>query len=154
MPEAPAVKAHQDNRLRPPRLYKAAASILRDYVQGKDSVKNLTFATKAVKFGGKARPKHPNTKALFALVSNAVNHKPQVDAATAKIGLFGLEPKLQQELAAILITELVWGKGELPGESLPVLTVLKYKKRIKKCVDKDAGPDGRALSESWPRWVL
>ena len=42
----------------------------------------------------------------------------------------------------------------MPGESLPVTTVLKYKKRIKKCVDKEAGVDGRALSETWPRYSL
>ena len=27
----------------------------------------------------------------------------------------------------VLITELVWGKGELPGESPPVQAVLKYR---------------------------
>ena len=60
-------KEHQDSRLRPPRLYKAAASILRDFRDGKDSVKSLVFATKHTQFGGKSRPKHPNTKALSAL---------------------------------------------------------------------------------------
>ena len=53
----------------------------------------------------------------------------------------------------VLITELVWGKGELPGESLSVKAVLKYKKRIGKCVNKEGGVDGRALSETWPRFV-
>ena len=144
-------KEHQDSRLRPPRLYKAAAAILRDFREGKDSVKSLVFATKQTQFGGKPRPKHPNTKALFALVSNAVNHMAEVEAVISKMGLFSLEPKLQKELGMVLITELVWGKGELPGESLPVKAVLKYKKRIGKCVNKEGGVDGRALSETWPR---
>ena len=146
-------KEHQDSRLRPPRLYKAAASILRDFRDGKDSVKSLVFATKQTQFGGKARPKHPNTKALFALVSNAVNHMAEVEAVISKMDLFALEPKLHKELGMVLITELVWGKGELPGESLPVKAVLKYKKRIGKCVNKEGGVDGRALSETWPRFV-
>ena len=73
--QLPSKPAHQDNRNRPPRLYKTAASILREFQEGKDSVKNLVFSTKQAQFGGKPRPKHPNTKALFALVSNAVNHK-------------------------------------------------------------------------------
>jgi len=146
-------KEHQDSRLRPPRLYKAAAAILRDFREGKDSVKSLVFATKQTQFGGKPRPKHPNTKALFALVSNAVNHMAEVEAVISKMGLFSLEPKLQKELGMVLITELVWGKGELPGESLPVKAVLKYKKRIGKCVNKEGGVDGRALSETWPRYA-
>ena len=52
-------KAHQDNRNRPPRLYKTAASILKEFQEGKDSVKNLVFSTKQAQFGGKPRPKHP-----------------------------------------------------------------------------------------------
>ena len=147
-------KEHQDSRLRPPRLYKAAAAILRDFRDGKDSVKSLVFATKQTQFGGKPRPKHPNTKALFALVSNAVNHMAEVEAVISKMDLFALEPKLQKELGMVLITELVWGKGELPGESLPVKAVLKYKKRIGKCVNKEGGVDGRTLSETWPRFVF
>ena len=147
-------KEHQDSRLRPPRLYKAAAAILRDFREGKDSVKSLVFATKQTQFGGKPRPKHPNTKALFALVSNAVNHMVEVESVISKMDLFTLEPKLQKELGMVLITELVWGKGELPGESLPVKAVLKYKKRIGKCVNKEGGVDGRTLSETWPRFYF
>ena len=98
----------------PGRLYKAAAFILRDFREGKDSVKSLVFATKQTQFGGKSRPKHPNTKALFALVSNAVNHMSEVEAVISKMDLFALEPKLHKELGMVLITELVWGKGELP----------------------------------------
>ena len=40
-------------------------------------MKNLVFATKQ-SGAGKAKPKHPNTKGLFALVSNAVNYREQV----------------------------------------------------------------------------
>ena len=37
---------------------------------------------------------------------------------------------------------------------MPVKAVLKYKKRIGKCVNKEGGVDGRTLSETWPRFVF
>ena len=41
---------------------------------------------------------------------NTTYYRAQVDAATKKIDLFTIEPKLHKELAAILITELVCTK--------------------------------------------
>jgi len=126
-----------------PRLYKVAANILRDFDDGKDSVKNLVFNCK----------KHPNTKAIFALVMETVNHKKQLDQVTNKIEMFITEPKFNKHLAYVLINELIWGKQTLPGDSLPVQTVLRYKKRLKKCIDMEGGVDGRALDATWPRYA-
>ena len=97
--------------------------------------------------------KHPNTKALFALVMETVNHKKQIDQATQKIELFESEPRFNRHLAYVLINELIWGKQSLPGDSLPIQTVLKYKKRLKKSIDTEGGVDGRALDASWPRYA-
>ena len=97
-------KEHQDSRLRPPRLYKAAASILRDFRDGKDSVKSLVFATKQTQFGGKARPKHPNTKALFALVSNAVNHMAEIEAAELATAVWKAIPDRFRNNPEVLLT--------------------------------------------------
>ena len=77
----------------------------------------------------------------------------EVGAVISKVDLSALEPKLHKELGMVLITELVWGNGELSGKSLPAKAVLKYKKRIGKCVNKESGVDGRALSETWPRYA-
>ena len=97
--------------------------------------------------------KHPNTKALFALVMETANHSKQIDEATKKIQLFVTEPRFQKHLAFVLINELIWGKQELPGDSLPVQTVLKYKKRLKKSIDVNTSKDLRALDASWPRYA-
>jgi len=126
-----------------PRLYKVAANILKDFDEGKDSLKNLVFNCR----------KHPNKKGLYSLVMETVNHKKQLDRATQKIQLFESEPRFNKHLAYVLINELFWGKQNLPGESLPVQTVLKYKKRLKKSIDMNSGTDGRALNDSWPRYA-
>ncbi|XP_023322278.1 probable 28S rRNA (cytosine-C(5))-methyltransferase isoform X2 [Eurytemora carolleeae] len=104
-----------------PRLYKVAASVYQDFNAGKDSVKNLVY---------QARDKHPNLKAIFALVMEALNHTKAIEAATNKIELFTKEPRFQKELAFVLITELLFGKKVLPGRSIPVLTLQKYKNQL------------------------
>jgi len=126
-----------------PRLYKVAATILKNFEDGKDSLKNLVFNCK----------KHPNKKGLFSLVMETQNHKKQLDQVTQKIELFVTEPRFNKHLAYVLINELFWGKQALPGDSLPVQTVLKYKKRLKKCIDMDGGVDGRTLCDTWPRYA-
>jgi len=126
-----------------PRLYKVASNILKDFHDGKDSIKNLVFNCK----------KHPNTKALFALVMETANHSKQIDEATKKIQLFETEPRFNRHLAFVLINELFWGKETLPGDSLPVQTVLKYKKRLKKTIDLNLNKDLRALDATWPRYA-
>ena len=97
--------------------------------------------------------KHPNTKALFALVMETVNHYKQIQEAANKIQLFETEPRFNKHLAFVLINELIWGKETLPGSSLPVQTVLKYKKRLKKTIDVHSSKDFRALDASWPRYA-
>ena len=126
-----------------PRLYKVASSILKDYDEGKDSIKNLVFNCK----------KHPNTKALFALVMETANHSKQIDEVTKKIQLFENEPRFNRHLAFVLINELIWGKETLPGESVPVQTVRKYKKKLKKNIDLSSSRDLRALDATWPRYA-
>ena len=112
----------------------------------------LSFKTHYSQFDANCR-KHPNTKALFALVMETANHSKQIDEATKKIQLFVTEPRFQKHLAFVLINELIWGKQELPGDSLPVQTVLKYKKRLKKTIDVNTSKDLRALDASWPRYA-
>lgn len=137
------VEGPRPHSVKVPRLYKVASNILREYDEGKDSIKNLVFNCK----------KHPNTKALFALVMETANHSKQIDEATKKIQLFVTEPRFHKHLAFVLINELIWGKQELPGDSLPVQTVLKYKKRLKKSIDVNTSKDLRALDAAWPRYA-
>jgi len=143
MEDAQIIKPKKAHSVPVPRLYKVAANILKDFDEGKDSLKNLVFNCR----------KHPNKKGLYSLVMETVNHKKQLDQATQKIQLFESEPRFNKHLAYVLINELFWGKQNLSGESLPIQTVLKYKKRLKKSIDMNSGTDGRALNDSWPRYA-
>lgn len=81
------------------------------------------------------------------------NHSKQIDEATKKIQLFESEPRFNRHLAFVLITELFWGKLTLPGDSVPVQTILRYKKRLKKSIDTNSSKDMRAIDASWPRYA-
>jgi len=131
--------------VRVPRLYKVAATILSDYSDGKDSIKNLVY---------NSRKKHPNLKALYALVMEAVSHRDEIDRAGQAIGLWENEPRFNKCLASILATELFWGKGSLPPGSVPVDTIIKYKKKLAKKLENSLGKgEGRELADSWPRYA-
>lgn len=85
-----------------------------------------------------------------------VNHRKELEAVTDKIQLFESEPRFARHMAFVLISELLWGKQRLAGESLPVRTVLQYKKRLKKCAVAESGQVGldyRELEASWPRYA-
>ena len=106
-----------------PKLYKVATSILKDYSNGQGSIKTLVY---------EARKKHPNVKALFALVNECVRNEKRLLDAFDEIDLLGQEKPLDKNLALILATELLLGKKTLPGESKPIQTLLRYQSRLEK----------------------
>ena len=117
-----SVKGHS---VKVPRLYKVAASILKSVKAGQGSVKNLVY---------EAKKKHPNVKALFALVSQSLQNEPTLCHAFDEVKLLANEKPLDCDLALILATELLYGKKTLPGDSKPVQTILKYQKKLAKFI--------------------
>ena len=73
-----------------------------------------------------ARSKHPNVKALMALVSQCLDKKEVLSKAFDDLNLIKKEPKLDVCLAEILVMEL-WNKKQLPGHSKPVETIQKVR---------------------------
>jgi len=146
MSESPPKKGVHSVKV--PRLYKAAASILDSYKRGEDSVKNLVYR-------GQGKQRHPNVKALLALLMEAVNREQQIEAATQAVQLFTKEPRFSPSLASVLLAELVWGKGRLPQGSRPVDTILRYRGELEAALSSSQhlGKDGRALAEGWPRYA-
>ena len=130
---------HQKHSIKVPRLYKVAASFIFDYYQGKGSIKQLIYNN---------TKKHPNTKAIFSLCSQVVAKKLSLDDMLSSTRILTLEAPLQENLARVLITELVWGKGVLKGESKPILTVNKYAEQLKLLVKSD-----EAKFKPHPRYV-
>ena len=91
-----------------PRLYKVAATVLRQYRDGRaaTSLKNLVY---------EHQKKHPNVKAIYAILMHCVKYQRQLSDATDYLSKN--EPGLDQFMAEVLVTELVFGKKSLPGNS-------------------------------------
>ena len=84
-----------------PRLYKVSTNVLKSFKEGKGSVKNFVY---------EAKKKHPNVKAIFALVTECLNNEKILNSAFAELEILNLEKPLDQNLALILATELLFGK--------------------------------------------
>ena len=97
----------KEHSVKVPRLYKVAASILRRHKNGEGSIKSLVY---------ESQKKHPNVKALFALVAESLRREAQITEALRKAKVTENEPRLDADLAAILVTELMQ-RQSLPGES-------------------------------------
>nr|ACO12754.1 methyltransferase NSUN5 [Lepeophtheirus salmonis] len=107
--------------VRVPRLYKVASHIYEDHINGKGTIKNLIHNTK----------RHPNIGALLSLVTECVAKRDEITELLKKSKLFEEEPRFNKNLASILITELIWGKGKLPATSRPLEIMLKRQKQLK-----------------------
>lgn len=116
-----------------PRLYKVAANILRVYRQSGDatSLKNLVYQET------ETNNKHPNVKAIYAILMGCVKRERSLKAAFKSVGLFVKEPQFDPFLAEVLCTELVFGKKKLSGESRPVTTIIKYEEKLKEFVQDE-----------------
>ena len=91
-----------------------------------------------------AKKKHPNVKALFALVTECIKHEEILKKSFSKMKLLENESPLDKNLALILATELIYGKKKtLPGESRPVLTLLKYQKELEKYLCEENNTEGQ-----------
>lgn len=52
--------------------------------------------------------KHPNFKAIFALVTSCVDHLPELESAFNRLDFLEKEKPLDGNLAFILASELIW----------------------------------------------
>ncbi len=113
-----------------PRLYKVASKLLKEHRQGGKSVKALSFSQDT-------RKKHPNVKGVFALLSESSRRERQLSLLIRKTGILRQETGLDEDLARVLLVELLFGKGKLPGgQSRPEQTVLKYEEQLRKLMEE------------------
>ncbi|TRY63701.1 hypothetical protein TCAL_03610 [Tigriopus californicus] len=117
-PRAAIRKAHS---VKVPRLYKTCAKVLQIHDEGRGALKNLIYGAN-----------HPNVKAMLALLTACVDHRHQLTALRVHLKWEEREPRLDPGLADVLLTELLWGKGRLPGQSRPVQTILTYEAAIRR----------------------
>ena len=100
-------------------MYKVASTILRQYRDGgaATSLKNLVY---------EHQKKHPNVKAIYAILTQCVKHERELNDSFDEVGLCDKEPGLDRCMAEVLITELVFGKKKLPGDSREAFTITSH----------------------------
>ncbi|XP_064556168.1 28S rRNA (cytosine-C(5))-methyltransferase [Drosophila montana] len=106
-----------------PTQYKATAKILKAAIEKQKSIKSLIF-----------EEKHARVRSLQAVLKHYSDNRGAVDNAIEETGLLKDNPNLDSALAKVLVTELIFGRGELNGESRPVQTVRLYKERLQQAV--------------------
>jgi putative methyltransferase len=111
----------------------------RDHVSGAGSLKTLVYGDLVAAVNSddrrghaSARTRHPNTKGIFAILSECVKHREVLRCLFERTGILSNEARLDPCLAEVLCAELLWGKGSLPGNSRPVQTLLAYESDLRR----------------------
>ncbi|KAH8359365.1 hypothetical protein KR093_006134 [Drosophila rubida] len=106
-----------------PTQYKVTAKILRTALERQQSIKSLIFEEKHARIGS-----------LHAVLKHYSTNRGAIDNAIEETGLLKENPKLDPALAKVLVSELIFGRGLLNGESRPVQTVRSYKERLQQAI--------------------
>ncbi|GIX69300.1 putative 28S rRNA-methyltransferase, partial [Caerostris extrusa] len=125
------LKPHLSKQERVPRSYKEVEKILKDVKAFKGNLKTLL---------NNSRLRGPIFKKVYSLATNVLKYRLVLDKIIEETELLKKETFLRQELAGILIYELIFGKG-LPGESRPVTVVKQYEESIHKAYEKVKNDD-------------
>lgn len=139
--------ASTNHRQRPQKIpvptnYRSAAKILRSVVEERRNVKTLVLENKHIRKG----------KGLAIMDLILINLK-QIDDLITRTALTQKEPKLNPWLARVLIAELLFGRGELTGESLPVQCVRRYQDALLDALSKSDVTPAKHLDITEPRYV-
>ncbi|KAL0268730.1 UNVERIFIED_CONTAM: hypothetical protein PYX00_010553 [Menopon gallinae] len=124
-----------------PRLYKTASLIVKRVVENGESLKQLVYSSR-----------HKNVKGLYALVVETIKHSQALDKLLKKSKLLEKESRLEPWLARILITEMLYRNKELKGTSKPVQTIISYREKLMKFMDKNKN-DRSSAKVIKPRYV-
>ncbi|KMZ02693.1 28S rRNA (cytosine-C(5))-methyltransferase [Drosophila simulans] len=121
-----------------PTQYRATAKILKAALEQQKCIKTLIFAEK-----------HARTRSLHTVLKKFSENRVAVEKAIEETGLLRDNPSFDPSLAKILVTELLFARKELNGESKPVQTVRSYKDRLLNSI----GDFGVQRKEPNPRYV-
>ncbi|KAM8704110.1 hypothetical protein ACLKA7_008681 [Drosophila subpalustris] len=106
-----------------PTQYKVTAKILKTAIEKQKSIKSLIF-----------EEKHARVRSLQAVLKHYSDNRGVIDSAIEETGLLKENPNLDAALAKVLVTELIFGRGQLNGESRPVQTVRSFKDRLQTAI--------------------
>ncbi|PSN34154.1 hypothetical protein C0J52_10045 [Blattella germanica] len=99
-----------------PYIYKATSTIVRKVKEERGSLKTLVYNSN----------KHSNIKGLYALSFKTLEKEDVVNGLIDSSQILVKEKKADPWLVRVLVTELLFGKQSLQGESKPVQVVLSY----------------------------
>ncbi|XP_016996143.2 28S rRNA (cytosine-C(5))-methyltransferase [Drosophila takahashii] len=121
-----------------PTQYRATAKILKSALQQRKSIKALI-----------AEEKHARVRSLQAVLKHYSDNRGAIESAIEQAGLLKDNPSLEPCLAKVLVTELIFGRKQLNGDSRPVQTVRSYQEKLQQAVS-GAGIQKKAPN---PRYV-
>jgi putative methyltransferase len=129
-------------------VYKSAAGILAAHLRGEGSIKDLVYSQVS-------KNRHPRMNAIFALASEAAKNEVLLTHLFSLTGLIENEHPLDPNLAKVLASELLWGKGlSNAGNSKPVVTLRGYENKLKLNANSEDICKTRVNSKSKiPRYV-
>ncbi|CAL1289249.1 unnamed protein product [Larinioides sclopetarius] len=139
------LKPHLSKSERLPRSYKEVEKVLKNVKSCKGNLKTVL---------NNSRLRGAVFKKVYALAANVLKNRHILDRIIQETELLKKETFLREDLAEILIYELVFGKG-LPGESRPVTIVKQYEdsiRRVYKVAVKEDNLNVKGL-QSLPRYV-
>ncbi|XP_017465677.1 PREDICTED: probable 28S rRNA (cytosine-C(5))-methyltransferase [Rhagoletis zephyria] len=102
-----------------PTQYKRTAAVLKSALDRKKSLKSLIFEEKHVRMRG-----------MQAVLKQYIDNRVAIDNAIEQTRLLEDNPRLCPFLCKILVTELIFGRKTLNGESKPVHTVRNYREKL------------------------
>lgn len=66
-----------------------------------------------------------------------MRYKDVIQHIFVNTGLLKNEECMDPNLAAVLVTELLWGKKLLPGQSKPIQVIMKYESELLSVINSD-----------------
>ncbi|XP_053947483.1 28S rRNA (cytosine-C(5))-methyltransferase isoform X2 [Anastrepha ludens] len=129
-----------------PTQYKRVAAVLKTALERKKSLKSLIF-----------EEKHARMRGMQAVLKQYIDNRAAIDDAIEQTKILEDNPRLCPILCKILVTELIFGRKALNGESKPVLTVRSYREKLVESlgesVNESRKTKGKRLKKSIPRYV-
>lgn len=84
----------------------------------------------------------------MALVVKTLQHENIINKLFDRTEVLEKENNLNSNLAAILVTELLWGKKGLQGDSKPVQTILKYQEALVESLNSEGLEETKNLTQT------
>jgi 25S rRNA (cytosine2278-C5)-methyltransferase len=112
----------REKKINVPMQYRNGAKFLKAYLEDGKSLSNAIDNN------------HCKVSSMYSLLSKIRANKHILDQVIEKTGIFEKEPRLNPWMGKFLIGELLFGRGQLTGNSKPVTCVLSYEDQFREAL--------------------